>query len=31
VMDTLFTMLVNGGNGPVIRNGVDRPTMLASH
>jgi hypothetical protein len=31
VMDTLFTMLVNGGNGPVIRDGVDRPTMLASH
>jgi hypothetical protein len=30
-MDTLFTTLVNGGNGPVIRDGVDRPTMLASH
>jgi hypothetical protein len=30
VMDTLFTILVNGGNGPVIRDGVDRPTMLAS-
>jgi hypothetical protein len=31
VMDTLFTLMVNGGNGPVIRDGVDRPTMLASH
>jgi uncharacterized protein DUF4331 len=31
VMDTLFTVLVNGGNGPVIRDGVDRPTTLASH
>jgi hypothetical protein len=31
VMDTLFTMLVNGGNGPVIRDGIDRPTRLASH
>jgi Domain of unknown function (DUF4331) len=31
VMDTLFTTLVNGGNGPVIRDGVDQPTMLASH
>jgi len=30
-MDTIFTMLVNGGNGPVIRDGIDRPTMLASH
>ena len=30
VMDTLFTIMVNGGNGPVIRDGVDRPTMLAS-
>jgi hypothetical protein len=30
VMDTLFTVMVNGGNGPVIRDGVDRPTMLAS-
>ena len=30
VMDTLFTMMVNGGNGPTIRDGVDRPTMLAS-
>jgi len=30
VMDALFTLLVNGGNGPVIRDGIDRPTMLAS-
>ena len=30
VMDTLFTMMVNGGNGPVIRDGVDWPTMPAS-
>lgn len=30
VMDTLFTLMVNGGNGPVIRDGVDRPTVLAS-
>jgi hypothetical protein len=31
VMDALFTVLVNGGNGPVIRDGIDRPTRLASH
>jgi hypothetical protein len=31
VMDTVFTLLVNAGNGPVIRDGIDRPTMLASH
>ena len=31
VMDTVFTLLVNGGNGPVIRDGIDRPSMLASH
>jgi Domain of unknown function (DUF4331) len=31
VMDTVFTMLVNAGNGPVIRDGIDRPTVLASH
>ena len=31
VMDTLFTLMVNAGNGPVIRDGVDRPTVLASH
>jgi hypothetical protein len=30
VMDTLFTMMVNRGNGPAIRDGVDRPTILAS-
>jgi len=29
-MDTLFTIVVNGGNGPVIRDGVDRPTVPAS-
>ena len=29
-MDTLFTVLVNGGNGPAIRDGVDQPTRLAS-
>src|SRR4051794_19770972 len=26
VMDTIFTQLVNAGNGPVIRDGVDRST-----
>jgi hypothetical protein len=26
VMDTIFTQLVNGGHGPVIRDGVDRST-----
>ena len=31
VMDTVLTLLVNGGNGPVIRDGIDRPSMLASH
>jgi Domain of unknown function (DUF4331) len=31
VMDTLFTVLVNGGNGPLIRDGVDQPTVRASH
>jgi Domain of unknown function (DUF4331) len=30
VMDTLFTSLVNAGNGPVIHDGVDQPTVLAS-
>jgi hypothetical protein len=29
-MDTLFTWLVNAGNGPTIRDGVDRATMPAS-
>jgi hypothetical protein len=28
-MDTLFTMMVNGGHGPVIRDGVDGPTRPA--
>jgi hypothetical protein len=31
VMDTVFTLLVNAGNGPVIRDGIDRPAMLAPH
>jgi hypothetical protein len=30
VMDTLFTLMVNGGNGPAIRDGVGQPTMPAS-
>jgi hypothetical protein len=30
VMDTLFTLMVNGGNGALIRDGVDQPTVLAS-
>ena len=30
VMDTIFTLLINGGNGPTIRDGVDRATMPAS-
>src|SRR3954447_17029483 len=30
VIDTLFTTLVNAGNGPVIRDGVDRATKPAS-
>ena len=30
VMDTIFTLLVNAGNGPTIRDGVDRATMPAS-
>jgi hypothetical protein len=30
VMDTIFTLLVNGGNGPVIRDGVDQATRPAS-
>jgi hypothetical protein len=30
VMDTIFTLLVNGGNGPVIRDGVDQATWPAS-
>jgi hypothetical protein len=31
VMDTIFTLLINGGNGPVIRDGVDQATRPASH
>jgi Domain of unknown function (DUF4331) len=30
VMDTIFTLLINGGNGPVIRDGVDQATRPAS-
>jgi hypothetical protein len=30
VMDTLFTLLVNAGNGPTIRDGVDQATMPAA-
>ncbi len=30
VMDTIFTQLINGGNGPVIRDGVDQATRPAS-
>jgi hypothetical protein len=30
VMDTIFTLMINGGNGPVIRDGVDRSTRPAS-
>jgi hypothetical protein len=30
VMDTLFTLLINAGNGPRIRDGVDQATMPAS-
>ena len=30
VMDTFFTQLINAGNGPVIRDGVDRSTRPAS-
>jgi hypothetical protein len=31
VMDTIFTLMINGGNGPVIRDGVDGSTRPASH
>jgi hypothetical protein len=31
VMDTVFTLMVNGGSGPMIRDGVDRSTRPASH
>jgi Domain of unknown function (DUF4331) len=30
VMDTLFTLMINGGRGPVIRDGVDQATRPAS-
>jgi Domain of unknown function (DUF4331) len=30
VMDTLFTLMINGGHGPVIRDGVDQATRPAS-
>ena len=30
VMDTIFTLLVNGGNGPVISDGVDQATQPAT-
>jgi hypothetical protein len=29
-MDTLYTFLVNAGNGPRISDGVDRPSKLAA-
>jgi len=29
-MDTLFTLLINAGNGPTIRDGVDQATAPAS-
>jgi hypothetical protein len=29
-MDTMFTVLINGGNGPVIRDGVDHSTKPSS-
>ena len=31
VMDTLFTLMINAGYGPVIRDGVDKATRPASH
>ena len=31
IVDTLFTVLINNGNGPRISDGVDRPTELASY
>ncbi len=30
VMDTIFTQLINAGNGPIIRDGVDQATRPAS-
>ena len=29
VMDTYYTLMINAGNGPRIRDGVDQPTKLA--
>lgn len=31
MLDTVLTLLVNGGNGPVIRDGIGQPTVLAWH
>jgi hypothetical protein len=31
VMDTFFTLIVNGGDGPAIRDGVDQATRPGSH
>ncbi|HEX5800548.1 MAG TPA: DUF4331 family protein [Gaiellaceae bacterium] len=31
VMDRIFTLLVNAGNGPIIRDGVDHATRPAEH
>jgi hypothetical protein len=30
-MDTFFTLIVNGGDGPVVRDGVDQATRPGSH
>ena len=30
VMDTIFTQLINAGNGPIIRDGVDQATRPAT-
>jgi hypothetical protein len=30
IMDTLFTLMINGGNGPLIRDGVDQSSRPAS-
>jgi hypothetical protein len=30
IMDKYYTLLINAGNGPRIRDGVDEPTVLAS-
>jgi hypothetical protein len=31
VIDTMFTQLINAGNGPVIRDGVDRSSRPGTH